>query len=367
MSKVVYIFGAGASAHAGAPLMSNFLDVAEKLGRTVSPDEKPAFDLVFRAHSALQPLYAKARLPLDNVEALFAAFEMSGLCGKFPGLADDERARLIPSLKRVIAKTLDASIDFPTVLGREGGRVSAPVPYGDFVSLLTATLGEDRRRASLLTFNYDLALDYALHSCRLPINYCLTEEPRDKRIVLLKLHGSLNWISRVRDGGESAVPWLLSSYFGEYGFQWDLFGRPERVKLPILGHLRRFKPDGKDGEPCGEGATPFIVPPTWNKTRYHEGIASVWRAAARELAEAEHIAVVGYSLPETDMFFRYLYAIGTLGDARLKTFLLVDPDPSGRVERQFRDMLGSATEARFRAVKTDFASAVRQLADLATA
>jgi hypothetical protein len=38
----------------------------------------------------------------------------------------------------------------------------------------------------------------------------------------------------------------------------------------------------------------------------------VWRTAAQHLSEAEHIFIIGYSLPETDQFFRYLYGLGTV-------------------------------------------------------
>ena len=77
--------------------------------------------------------------------------------------------------------------------------------------------------------------------------------------------------------------------------------------------------------------------------------------------------MVGYSLPETDMFFRYLYAIGTLGDARLKTFLVVDPDTTGDVERRFRTMLGTAAEARFRVQASRFDQLIPELVALAGA
>ena len=71
---------------------------------------------------------------------------------------------------------------------------------------------------------------------------------------------------------------------------------------------------------------PVIVPPTWNKTQYHHEIAAVWQNTARHLSEAENIFVVGYSLPERDQFFRYLFALGTVGDALVRRFWVFDPD-----------------------------------------
>ena len=90
---------------------------------------------------------------------------------------------------------------------------------------------------------------------------------------------------------------------------------------------------------------PVIVPPTWNKTQYHSLLSSVWRQAARELAEAERIFVCGYSLPEMDIFFRYLFALGSVGPARIREFLIVDPDP--KVGNRFKSILGPETRRAF--------------------
>ena len=52
------------------------------------------------------------------------------------------------------------------------------------------------------------------------------------------------------------------------------------------------------------------------------GVAS----RSRHLSVARNIIVVGYSLSASDQFFRYLYALGTVGATRIEKFLLVDPD-----------------------------------------
>jgi hypothetical protein len=72
---------------------------------------------------------------------------------------------------------------------------------------------------------------------------------------------------------------------------------------------------------CGKPALndPVIVPPTWNKTQYHKEIGGVWTEAAKHLSEAENIFIIGYSLPDTDQFFRYLYSLGTVGDTLISS------------------------------------------------
>ncbi len=82
---------------------------------------------------------------------------------------------------------------------------------------------------------------------------------------------------------------------------------------------------------------------------------------AKELAEAQNIFVVGYSLPETDSFFRYLYALGTEGSTRMERFWVFDPDPSGSVESRFREMVGRGIESKFRFFNKTFSEAITHI------
>jgi hypothetical protein len=94
-------------------------------------------------------------------------------------------------------------------------------------------------------------------------------------------------------------------------------------------------------------AEPVIVPPAWNKADYHQLLSKIWGTAAKELEEAEYIFIIGYSLPETDAFFRLLYGIGTVGDKPLKKVIVYNPDDTGVIEQRFKGMLGPGALARF--------------------
>src|SRR5258706_11739933 len=37
---------------------------------------------------------------------------------------------------------------------------------------------------------------------------------------------------------------------------------------------------------------PVIVPPSWNKSDYHQTLSNVWAAAATDLSEAEYIFII---------------------------------------------------------------------------
>jgi len=340
MSETVFILGAGASQEAGAPLMNDFIDVAYDLRKRLTNENEIVwkFDLVFKALTALEASVAKANIDLQNVESVFAAFEMAKLLGRLGSLSVEEVNNLPMAMTKVIERTLEETISFP-VTGVEGQRkVAPPIPYGDFVELIQEITDGDTKpqRVSILTFNYDVCLDYALHFNSLPVNYGLDEQ-RKEGIKLFKLHGSTSWI--LCPGCNQVVPWYLEQFFTNRN--WRLWPEDASKRLDVAAKTKEFKH-------CGDtpAAGPMLIPPTWNKAEYHRQLSNVWRAAAAEFADAENIIVSGYSLPETDHFFRYLYALGaTGGGGRLKRFLVFDPDKD--VESKFKSLLGPLAASRF--------------------
>jgi len=351
VSRTVFILGAGASRQAGAPLMSEFLEVARELHRSrrVGPHARD-FELVLEGLSHLQYVESKFSLKFRNIEAAFAAFEMAGVAGRL-GAMDPDRVELLPAaMNRLIFRTLELTIVFPKAKGE--ARLYAPVPYGDFVNLMRRLNGGGpRQRSSVITLNYDLCLDYALHVQQIPIDYCLRKETAVGGFRLMKLHGSLNW--GVCAECEEVSPCRLDK-----GLLADSIGRRSSVREGSLNVASKI---ASRTHSCGHAfePDPFIVPPTWNKTMHSSQLAPVWSAAARELAEAEEIIVIGYSLPPTDSFFRYLLAMGAAGPAVIDKFWVLDP--AERVGEKFGNLLGPAAAERYSYVKKGFADAIRHL------
>lgn len=347
MSRVVAVLGAGASRKAGAPLMGDFLDVAaDLLRRDDVKDAKDDFTAVFEGIARLQQVHSKAQLDLQNIEAVFAAFEMARTLGGFADYGQDAADALVHAMRKLIVRTLEQTILLPVV----GSQTHPPPPYGEFAALC-AGLRDARpsQSVSALTFNYDVGVDQGFYWHQMPIDYGLEEGAQADAVPVLKLHGSLNW-GRCRTCNR-VVPWTLPMYFREFSFR-NLFDH-KTVRMAIGSQLESLKH-------CDApvAADPVLVPPTWNKTEYHRAIGSVWSRAARELREADSILVFGFSLPPSDAFFSYLYALGTAGGTPLRRFWVFDPDPSGIVERRFRSLLGPGAEQRFRLFKEPFDVAI---------
>ncbi len=360
MSDTVFILGAGASHKAGAPMLANFLDVARALDRT-NPENpsRDAFKRVFAGIAELGGVYEKARLDSDNLEAVFAAFEMAALFGRLGRLDLADIKALPDAMRSVIVRTLESTLQFPVVgQSLESRRVSAPYPYLDFVKMFDRTT-EFEDKVAIITFNYDLAIDYALHESGRRIDYGLEAQPMVGGFPLLKLHGSLNWLECHQCG---VAPYRLEEFFRVRRFDTTLISNRAPFQFRVSAAL------AEDPFPHCNGdfktpRVPLLVPPTWNKGDHHQRIARVWARAAQHLSEARQIAIIGYSLPESDHFFRLLWALGTVGPTRIENLWVVNPSlkKDTELDRRYRSMLGDVALRRYKRVPMTFENALERI------
>ncbi len=158
--------------------------------------------------------------------------------------------------------------------------------------------GKQPDKTTIITFNYDDLIETSLRRINTPFDYgfqldgvtCTGHEKGGTR--LLKLHGSVTW-GQDTDSGKTKV---LSSY----------------------------------DEVRSQNMTPDLIPPTWNKhIRGH--FIEIWTEAIKALSSATKIVVVGFSMPPTDLHFKYLLAAGMKDNISLREVVFVDPDRSNTV------------------------------------
>jgi len=88
------------------------------------------------------------------------------------------------------------------------------------------------------------------------------------------------------------------------------------------------------------------VPPSWDKSEYSKIMQPVRKRAVDALKTATRICAIGYSMPETDAFFKFLLTLGLAENDRLYKLIVVDrlqsaTVPSGQItiETRWREML----------------------------
>src|SRR5258708_7124572 len=71
----------------------------------------------------------------------------------------------------------------------------------------------------------------------------------------------------------------------------------------------------------------MLAPASWDKTEYQDILQPVWSQAVSELQRATRICIIGYSLPESDAYFKYLLTLGLSENHGLYKFIVVDLAP----------------------------------------
>lgn len=273
-----YVFGAGASRHAGYPLAAA---LGTRLAKWTEESLPPEHQ--YRAHIAqLKDLYST----LDNFEAI-----MTDLLQCPPGspastLPTSVRPYLIADIEEAIRECFDTIRPSPALL---------------YDQLAQHHIQESD---TVITFNYDLGIERSLRSAgRWEISdgygFPITNDPPSSAVQVLKLHGSTNWRGLLF-GGRTGFGHAPNSL----GQRPVLFFRPDNDYLgynnftdPLCDHL-------------SEAATvSAMILPSLNKTFYHQTTfgrewgpfwENLWQRAENALQTSGRIVIIGYSLPAAD-------------------------------------------------------------------
>jgi hypothetical protein len=162
----------------------------------------------------------------------------------------------------------------------------------------------------VITFNYDLVIEDALFAENIAPDYGFKEQGDEilaygesHRQLLLKLHGSINW----RTDGSGKTTALCHQ------------------KLHPLLKL-----------PGNQDESLTLIPPSWDKAASTKATREIWMRAVKELSEARQIAIIGYSLPVSDVFFKHLLAISLGRNEVLSVIAVINP--SEEVEERYESL-----------------------------
>lgn len=311
----VYILGAGFSANAGLPLVTNFLErMADAVEWLYSHDRereaesvRSVFDFRLRAAGAAY----RAEVNIDNIEELFSLASAS----EGENRADEVISAIAATLDFAELTTQHPTCEVEVKEESDNGtwiRKEKTFPlYQLYAGIISGSMcnGPTETQNTVITLNYDTLLEDALAELDVPFHYglptkittyhesakCLNSKDRDT-LPIYKLHGSVNWSKPSSRGRKTTV-------FGNYR---NLYQNGGRV---------------------------LLIPPTWRKI-FAEQLVHVWEGAVEALNKATRIVVIGFSMPPTDNHFKYLIAAGLQRNISLRKFLFVNPGlDSKRKER----------------------------------
>ena len=134
MAEVVIILGAGASVHAGVPVMKDFFDEACDLydeGKFEGKDRE-YFEKIRDAKISLERILAKLNIDLNNIETIFSLIEMGKLINRFPGCEADDIKNLHEAIQKFIVRTIELKTNF---IYKEKEGLAAP-PYMNILQIV---------------------------------------------------------------------------------------------------------------------------------------------------------------------------------------------------------------------------------------
>ena len=284
--KVVYILGAGFSAQFGLPVMSNFLEKSKDMyalrnSRDFKGGNIDFFGEVYQEIDKLRRCKDFYASDMTNIEEILSLFEM----GKMLGVQSKQQIDFQNFISKVIkyytpSEFGTSGINFFSLQNfiKNLFRVKCVTEYGK------TCYNSEQPFYSVLTFNYDMLLENALS----------------------------NYMRKNSDG-----------YIAQFVEKNDFTN----------GNLPYIKLHGAVSDPQ------TIVTPTWRKT-FEDNESSNWINAGNILSEANHIRIIGYSLPITDSYLKYFLKWGAAQAQNLKSIdVICLDDEQHSVEKRYRDFV----------------------------
>jgi hypothetical protein len=306
--ETAFVFGAGASAAEGASTLTELLknafskfpnDSKVRNAKHFIQDLFPVEFATWRNVPSFEEILTPIDIALSRQDEISEEWNIN------------ELSRVRNDLIYCICRTLSEELKRPKNIHRK------------FVNHLSSTFLDFKEKFVFLSLNYDILLDNALadlYDQGVDLDYGIEfrnfgrdwERPRlERAVLLLKLHGSLNWL---------------------FCPVCDLIKITPREKgvMKIFTEFEVCETDGAQQRP-------FIVPPTWQKAYDNPYLGTIWLKAEGALMRANRVYFIGYSLPESDIHIRYLLK-RSLYRKREKILITV-------VDKERKD--GSECEARY--------------------
>lgn len=208
-------------------------------------------------------------------------------------------------------------------------------PHFPEMSPLNVFLDKLRTNDIIITLNWDTLLEHAFICLRGLNKPFVIGKRSESDISIYKLHGSIDFVGEPNEWmnkywkefepmeiGQDQPMWRVKTYDRKRGWKpempWELIGRE-----PLL-----------------------LAPPADTRHLRNPFMKQMWKNAIEHITECEEFIVVGYSLPRDDYFIQMmLSSVYTFFHKQKSTKIqVIDPDPSGEVERRWRLFLGDAVK-----------------------
>jgi hypothetical protein len=294
--SVVFFLGAGFSAPFGLPVMSNFIDKARDLYFS-DPDNYKSVGKTLELITKYSSVKNYLNINLHNIEDLLSIAYMESAITK-----ESSSMELVTDFIKVVIENYTGQVtnesrDFAELvanvsLKKTGSSASYRVQGRDHYAFLCDGKRFENTGFGIVSLNYDLVIEKALAD--------------------------------------------IASTAGKF---YEITNRPNEIaKYFAASNVR-----SETGVPMAKlhgSLDKTIIPPTWNKD-VNEEIYNDWILASELLKNATHIIFLGYSLPSTDNYIKYLLANSLSDNQRLKRISVITKDADGQTGIRYKSLFDS--------------------------
>ena len=356
MTDNVIILGAGASVDAGIPLLVNFVEkmwefaiTGKHNGKALSEEDKKIFNEAMKVKNELDGYHGRAAFDDRNMEDILSILSFNLIGGKKSDL--EKQKWFIRAITRTIDLTCNVQHDGKlTKVQQDGHQV-----YREFWRKLFERFKNSVSSfPTIISFNYDLVLERSLFQTVVGTDY----KPHSVRFPFdgINLRYHYNFVKDLVFKAKY-VPFTMS--------RGDDFGREDGMILEVTEEALRNPVDieilklhgslnfpTKKGEsffPTNVANDPYILPPVINKW-VGKNEEAVWRTGLQKLREAKNIIIVGYSLPQTDIFMQYFLRAGVGPNLNLNKIIVHNPTlyQNGTDNELMRERFGNCFSPQLR-------------------
>lgn len=321
--KTVYIIGAGFSVEAGAPTQASLLLEALRLFEENSNNYNPQRFETFKNFLIDQLGYSEDKLYQVELEDIFTPLDRCLTeSSQFRGIGLDKIMAVREAVFHVVGRTIQL------ILNETGSSKQYINEFARFLTDKSSTRKNNCYRSndpvSVISTNWDILLDNSIHQSIVDreydavVDYCCYISSRDEfdesikpgleklgqggfNVKLLKLHGSLNWLQCPR------CMRLYSRFSSKDGIL-DYENRES------CRHCDKNFPEEENNHLL----TSNLIMPTYIKDLSNPQYKVIWQNAGIEIAEAEKLVFIGYSLPNADFEMRQLLSRMTRKNAQVE-------------------------------------------------
>jgi len=329
MSDNILILGAGASYDADIPLMNGFMQTIWELAvrskyknKPIKAEDKALFSKAIEIRDELDRYHGRANFDDRNIEDILSILTFNLIEGK---KKDKDKLDI---MVKAISKMIDITCNVEHPGTFDIAISNGPDIYRKFWQALFSCFSTGKTFPTIITFNYDLVLERSLLQVLINKYYSNRNRPPFNSITIKYYYDLIRDINFNIKYAQYHTNETFGTEPGTILEKTDNVNEKnliiEILKLHGSINFPTKKEEHDNFNIASSIENPFILPPIYNKN-YQQYGNKIWKSALERLREAKNIVIIGYSLPQTDIYIQYFFKAALGPNLNLNNIFVFDP------------------------------------------